>query len=552
MTKRLWLSTAMFVVGTALLGSAQLAGAAPQRTGGIFQVGTTGASVQIDPQLAYVTTAWWLEYATAAKLVNWSDRPGPYGHTLVLEAASNVRISNAGRRYTFTIRKGFRFSDGVPVTAANFRYAIDRVANHDLASPGAQFIEDSNGADIVGAKDVTDGLGTHVSGVRAKGNRLVINLAHADGTFLSKLTMPFFQATSTKLPLRAEVVEVRGREDLPSAGPYTFTRNEVNVVTSIRRNPYWKRGPGRRRPQNLNGLDLQWNLNEETGYRQVLANLLDEGPLPAAHVQEAADRFGVNKTRFWAQPVNCSGWVLFNSREGLLAGNPQMRKAMSWAFDRTDYGAQAGPYAARPWTHLLPPGTPGSITKKSLQPYGVHSNIAKAKELAAGHFKDGKLTIAYLSPGTTNPGQAALIRRDLIALGFDPANITMHGYSGGGYWYYPPEHGWDLAISLGWCADYPDPYDYFLAFTLPYWPGVPPYLASAKYRAKIDAVAKLTGNARLRAFGRLDLDLTKNLAPAAFMRLYNNRYLFSNRVDPKSLVYNRVYQDWDIPALALK
>jgi hypothetical protein len=65
-------------------------------------------------------------------------------------------------------------------------------------------------------------------------------------------------------------------------------------------------------------------------------------------------------------------------------------------------------------------------------------------------------------------------------------------------------------------------------------------------------VAKLTGNARLRAFGRLDLDLTKNLAPAAFMRLYNNRYLFSNRVDPKSLVYNRVYQDWDIPALALK
>jgi len=60
----------------------------------------------------------------------------------------------------------------------------------------------------------------------------------------------------------------------------------------------------------------------------------------------------------------------------------------------------------------------------------------------------------------------------LIALGFDPANITMHGYSGGGYWYYPPEHGW-----------------------------ISPLL---------------------------------------------------ERVDPRSLVYSRVYRNWDIPALALK
>ena len=542
----------MLATGAALLVAAQFAAAAPERKGGIFVVGTTGASVQIDPQLAYITTAWWLEYATAAKLVNWSDRPGPYGHELVFEAASNVRISNAGRRYTFTIRKGFRFSDGAPVTAANFRYAIDRVANHDLASPGAQFIEDSRGTEIVGAREVTEGGATHVRGVRVHGAKLVIDLVKSDGTFLSKLTMPFFQATSLKLPLTHEVAEVNQAGELPSAGPYSFTRNDVNVLTSLRRNPYWKAGPGRRRPQNLRGLDVQWNLNEETAYNQVLANALDEGPLPAAHVQEVADRFGVNKTRFWAKPVNCIGWVLFNSREGLLAGNPQMRKAMSWAFDRTDYGAQAGPFTASPWTHLLPPGIPGSITKKSLQPYSARSNIAKAKELAAGHFKDGKLTVAYRSSGAANRGQAAIVRRDLIALGFDPANITMRGYSGGGFYYYPPEHGWDSATSMGACADYPDPYNYFLYFTLPYWPGVPPYLASAKYRAKVEAAAKLTGNARLKAFGRLDLALTENIAPAAFMRLYNNRYLFSDRVDPKSLVYNRVYQDWSIPALALK
>ncbi|HUH21165.1 MAG: hypothetical protein ABW227_03150 [Gaiellaceae bacterium] len=42
------------------------------------------------------------------------------------------------------------------------------------------------------------------------------------------------------------------------------------------------------------------------------------------------------------------------------------------------------------------------------------------------------------------------------------------------------------------------------------------------------------------------------LAPVAVTRTYNNRYLFSNRVDPRSLVWNGVYGDWSIPELALK
>src|SRR5207342_1056010 len=118
MPRRLWLSPAMLATGAALLVAAQLAGAAPERRGGIFKVGTTGASVQIDPQLSYITTGWWLEYATAAKLYNY--RPGG---KLVPEVASGVRVSRDGRRYTFTIREGFRFSDGTPVTAQSFKYA---------------------------------------------------------------------------------------------------------------------------------------------------------------------------------------------------------------------------------------------------------------------------------------------------------------------------------------------------------------------------------------------------------------------------------------------
>ena len=87
-----------------------------------------------------------------------------------------------------------------------------------------------------------------MSGVRVKGNRLIINLTKPDGTFLSKITMPFFQATSTKLPLDREIVTVDSITDIPSAGPYALARNDPDVLTSLRRNPYWTRGAGTAAP----------------------------------------------------------------------------------------------------------------------------------------------------------------------------------------------------------------------------------------------------------------------------------------------------------------
>ena len=553
---RFWLSLAMLAVGGALMAAAQIASASPARRGGVFVVGTTGASVQVDPQLAYITTAWWLEYATAAKLYNYPDKKGPAGSLLQPEVASGYKVSNGGKRYTFSIRQGFRFSDGTPVTARNFVYAIDRVANHDLASPGAQFITDPEGTNIVGAKEVNDGDGTHVRGVRAKGNRLIINLTKPDGTFLSKITMPFFQATSTRLPLTREVVSVDSIEDLPSAGPYTLTRNDPDFLTSLRRNPYWRRGPGRQRPRNLAGLDLRWNLNEVTAYNQVISGELDEGPIPAMAVDWVGANFGVNRTRFWSMPVNCTGYLPLNMANHLFKGNPKLRQAINYAISRRAYVAQAGPYAGQPWTHIFNPGVPGW---KNVNPYPIAPDLPKARALAAGHFRDGKITIYYRSSGTTNPAQAAIVRQDLINLGFDAQNITMRGFSGSEIYDPMGKRGndADLGVSYGWCSDYPDPYDwinvlFYGGFIQPENNVNYSYMDLPRWNRKMEAAAKLVGPSRLRVYSQMDLDLMREVAPVAVERTYNNRYFFSDRVDPRHLVYQGIYQDWSIPALALK
>ena len=205
-----------------------------------------------------------------------------------------------------------------------------------------------------------------MSGVRVKGNRLIINLTRPDGTFLSKITMPFFQATSTKLPLDREIVNVDSITDLPSAGPYALTRNDPDVLTSLRRNPYWRRGPGRQRPRNLTGLDLRWNLNEETAYHQVLANELDEGPIPSAQAQELADRFGVNRTRFWTKPVNCTGYLAMNMARPLFKDNLKLRQAINYAIDRRSYVKVVGPYAGQALDTSLQPWCSGLEERQSV------------------------------------------------------------------------------------------------------------------------------------------------------------------------------------------
>jgi len=549
----------MLATGASLLVASSLASAgtngAALKKGGVWKVGTTGASVQIDPQLAYITTAWWLEYATAAKLFNYPDKSGPAGSKLVPEVASKFLVSNSGKKYTFFIRKGFKFSDGNAVTANSFKYAINRVANKKLASPGAQFITDANGTNIVGAADCNNSDScTNVPGVKVKGNRLTINLTKADGTFMSKITMPFFQATSTKLPLTSEVVKVNNIRDIPSAGPYAMSRNDVDTLTSLRQNPFYKAGPGRTRPHNLTGIDIQWNLNEQTAFNQTKNNEIDEGPLPAAEVQGIANQYGVNKSRFWSKPVNCTGYLPLNTANSLFKNNLPLRQAVNYAVSRQAYVSQAGPYAGNPWTHIFNPGVPGWRNAHLYK-----RNVTKAKQLASGHLKDGKITVYFRSSGTINPAQAQIVRQDLINLGFSSGNIKMKGFSGGDIYTAMGVKGndADMGVSMGWCSDYPDPYDWINI--LLYGKTIQDennvnysYFNSSKWNKRMENAARLVGPRRLAVYGQLDIDIMKKAAPMAIERTYNNRYFFSNRVNPRGLVYQGIYQDWSIPALALK
>ena len=92
----------------------------------------------MDPALAYVLLSWQLLYPSCAKLLNYPDRGARQGRDSMPEVAQSLPERSAdGKTYTFTIRKGFRFSppSNAAVTAQTFKYTIERSAQPENEEP---------------------------------------------------------------------------------------------------------------------------------------------------------------------------------------------------------------------------------------------------------------------------------------------------------------------------------------------------------------------------------------------------------------------------------
>lgn len=156
----------------------------------------------------------------------------------------------------------------------------------------------------------------------------------------------------------------------------------------------------------------------------------------------------------------------------------------------------------------------------------------------------------FRSSGTAGPVQGQVVRQALLGMGFQPGNVTMKGFSGGNIYTAMGVHpnDWDLSVWGVWCSGTrsgfgrPDPAELVGGFAN----------SNAEYRRRFEAAERLRGSRRALALGRLDLEITRKLAPAVVMGTRNVQFLFSDRVAVKSLAYQPSVADWSIASLALK
>jgi peptide/nickel transport system substrate-binding protein len=515
-------SIAASALGAALLAAVAFAGsatasstsAAKSTRGGTLRVDSRSDFDYIDPALAYFSHSWQLQNATQLKLLGFPDIDGPAGSRLRAEAAAGLpRVSNGGKTYTFTIRKGFRFSNGQPVTAANFAAAINRALNPKMQSPAASFVED-----VVGAKAVLDGKTKRAAGVKARGNTLTVTLARVAPDFLARMTMPFFSAIPVNLGIVPEGVSA----PLTSAGPYYVKEWTKSRSALVVRNPYWKAGKAPykalARPANVDAISYTFGNSLDATKLRLDRNEADLGGIAPAAVSGLVDQHGINKDRFFIRKEITFWYLAMNNESGLFKGNTKLRQAVNWAIDRPQMVRQHGYLAGSRTDQILPPGMPG-FKQWSIYPLGGvnQSSLNRARSLANGNLRDGK-AVYYAFNSSFGPNVAQVVQYNLKQIGLDVEvkqfdRVVQHEKVG------TRGEPFDISHS-GWGADYADPSNFINVLLdggrIQATNNVnESYFNSAKYNQRMQQASRLSGDARLTAFGELDRDITRDAAPLA-------------------------------------
>ena len=521
MVRRQLLAVALAALATVVI--AQPGSGVRGREGGILKISfSTGFPLDyLDPALAFAPTSWSLLDATCARLYSYPDKPSPASFRPEPEVAAGYTRSADMKTYTFTLRDGFRFSDGTPVRANAFQRAINRVLQPAADSVGTIFMRD-----IVGADDVVAGRKKTARGVIARGNTLVVRFKRPAPDFVARTTFPFFCAVPPWLPGSAE-----GLGAIPSAGPYYVKEYRPREGVVIRRNPYY----GGDRKVHLAG----FNVNLRGGnvvemLRGVERGDADWGYMPAGIyaasglAAEFEKKYGRNKSRYWVRPGLTLRVIAFNSSGPLFRDNPRLRRAVNFALDRRALESTYGHVITSATDQLVPYSVPGF---RDAHVYPLQGNLARARELAHGHLRHAKAVIRVnnLAPLVET---AQSLQKQLAKIGLEVEIIKRpEGAATGPYLQEltGAEAEWDLAYVL-WLPNIPDAHTYLSLFLKPQLHGGEA-LTRVRATAALAQAARLPrGRARDLAYAKVDKMIARDVAPVAVLSVLNEATIVSERV----------------------
>lgn len=523
MRRRLqWAAAAIALGGVLVAGSMQppAVGSVGNevREGGDFRI-NFGAALfdHVDPALAYSTSSWAVLDTVCATLMAYPDKPPPAGYRLVPGVAKTYpRMSRDGKTWTFTLRTGFRFSDGTPVRASAFARAINRTLAPGVPSGGAQYTQG-----IVGAEDVQKGKAKSARGVVARGNTLTVRFEQPVPDFPAQTTMPFFCAVPPGLPADPEGVGA-----FPAAGPYYVADYRPGERIVIERNPHY----GGRRPHHVDRflVDLR-SSSPDRALDAVERGDADWGfvlrELYFNPARGLARKYGVNKSRFFVKPgLSFNGYALNTSRP-LFRDNARLRQAVNFAIDRSALEGSGG--AGQLTDQYLPATMPGFRDAK-IYPLR-RPDLRRARALARGQTRGGK-AVLYTLDYPQKLVFARIVARNLAKIGLD---VQVKGLPIDAFFSRAGARNEPVDIVFSpWTPDYIDPSTYLNAFFESRFIAGSNWarFESPVYDRLLIRAAGLEGAARARAYGALDVRLARDAAPMVATTFLNEPTLVSKRV----------------------
>jgi peptide/nickel transport system substrate-binding protein len=443
----LGVTVAVAALGLAACGGG--GGGGGGKEGGELNGTLTSFPDYLDPQLSYTLEGWEGISHVYIPLLTYQSGNGDESTKVVPGLAQSMPdMSPDGKTYTFTLRKGMKYSDGTPIKASDFPYAIQRLFKLD--SGGAPFFEG-----IVGAEDYANGKANSISGIQADDatGKITVQLEQPSGTFLNEVALMFAAPVPQSTPLDKDQTSTPP----PSSGPYMITNSDPPNSYTLERNPQFKTvqaaGASDLEDGHVDKITITQNKNQSAQAQAVQNNQSDfmVDPPPADLLPQIESQ---NSDRFRFQDSINTYYFWMNTQKPPF-NNLQVRQAVNYAIDPAALTRIFGG-RLHATQQILPPGMPGYQEYK-LYP-GPDLNKAKAL-IAQAHPSDMDITV-WTDDEPDRKRIGAYYQDVLNSLGF---HTTLKIIGGDVYFTTIGNLSTpDLDTGFGdWFQDYPHPNDFF-------------------------------------------------------------------------------------------
>jgi YVTN family beta-propeller protein len=439
--------------GVALVGDSLVVavrGRGLAHRGGTLRVSSGRRGLKsIDPSLSYETYTFAIPGLTRDGLVAFKHVGGSDGSTLVADLARSIQVpTDAGKSYTFEVRRGIRYSTGRVVRAEDFRRAIERTFK--LESLGGDYYAGIIGAARCKAAPKSCDLSRGIQ-VDNSARLITFRLAAPDPDFLYKLALPY----ATAVPPGAPDHDVRTRP-LPGTGPYKIARYIPKRELLFVRNPYFRQWSEAARPAAYPDR-IVWRLDvpadsatraTEEGRADVAYDFVSPKLLNEAKTQHAS--------QLHVDPIPGTYFYFFDQRRRPF-NDVRVRRAVNYAIDRKQAIELArGAEVAAPTCQVLPPNFPGFrpycpyTASPSANGSWTAPDLARARRLVAASGTKGQLVKVWAA----EQAEGAYIASVLRQLGYRTRLKTVTPFDKYTDAIFDPRAKVQIA-ALRWFSDYP-------------------------------------------------------------------------------------------------
>jgi len=443
--------------GTASGGTiAAPAGFQEQHKGGTLKLLAKSAGGTLDPKVNYTLQYWQLYQAMYDGLLAFKKVNGEDSFTVVPDLAEAMpEVSDGGKTYTFTLRKGIKFSDGREVTVDDVAASFKRIFTVSSPTAGTFY----NG--IVGAAAC---LKTPTSCDLSKGvvvdkatNKVVINLVDPDPELPYKLSVPH----ASILPADAPPKDA-GNTPIPTTGPYMVASYDPNTALKMVRNPHFTEWSRDAQPQGYSDeIQESFGLTVEAAVTAVQNGQADwlYDPPPADRLSEIGTKYA---DQAHVQPLTAIWYLPMNTNLAPF-DNVKARQAVNWAVDRNAVVKLfGGDKLAQPVCTFLPPAFPGHVDDCQYTKGGgttwTAPDLDKAKQLVQESGTAGQEVGIVVSDDEVNKAVGEYVQSVLTSIGY---KATLKPISGNIQFTYIQNTKNKVQISLSqWYQDYPAASDF--------------------------------------------------------------------------------------------